>query len=63
MNLELSEAEAEALIKLLKDTIEGSHYPLSPRIRTLRGIRDRLRPEPAPQRYEPPPKSRYRRRG
>jgi hypothetical protein len=46
MNLELSDAEAEALIQELSGTINYARYPLSPRIQTLRAILQKLRPEP-----------------
>jgi hypothetical protein len=69
-NLELSDEQTEALIRELSQIIEYDRYPLSPRIRTLREILGKLRPEPTrpaaspPQRhYEPPSKGRYRRRG
>jgi hypothetical protein len=34
MNLDLTEAEAEALIQELSGTINYARYPLSPRVRT-----------------------------
>jgi hypothetical protein len=69
-HLDLTDDEAAALIKELRDIVENDRYPFSPRIRTLRAILNKLRPEPVreplppPQRhYEPPSKGRYRRRG
>jgi hypothetical protein len=68
MNLDLTDEETAALIRELHDIIESDRYPLSPRIRTLRAILGKLRPEPVreplPPRkvYEPPSKGRYRRR-
>ena len=57
----LTDDEKTALTALLKRTIDADHYPLSPRIRVLRGILARLeppKPAPAPQPplqvYEPP---------
>jgi hypothetical protein len=69
MHLDLTDEEAAALIKELRGTIQNDRYPLSPRILALKGILDKLSPEPAreplpPQKmYEPPSKGRYRRRG
>jgi hypothetical protein len=69
MYLDLSDDEAAALIRELHDIIESDHYPLSPRIRTLRGILAKLRPEPVREPLPPrkvyalPSKDRYRRRG
>jgi len=69
-NLELTDEEAAALIRVLTNAIDGDRYPLSPRVQTWKGIRAKLRPEPArpatspqPRVYEPPSKGRYRRRG
>ena len=47
----LTDDEKTALVALLKRTIDDDRYPLSPRIRTLRGILAKLeppRPAPAP---------------
>jgi hypothetical protein len=69
MTLDLTDDEAAALARLLRDVIDGDRYPLSPRIQTLREILGMLRPEPVrkplpPRRhYEPPSGGRYRRRG
>ncbi len=38
MNLELDDDEKAALIELLCDTIERDRFPLSPRLKRLRGI-------------------------
>jgi hypothetical protein len=69
-HLELTDEQTEALIRELSQIIDGDRYPLSPRIRVLKEILGKLRPEPArpeplPSRrhYEPPSKGRYRRRG
>jgi hypothetical protein len=66
----LTQDEKTALAALLKRTIADDRYPLSPRIGVLRGILAKLeppRPAPAPlpplERYEPPSRGRYRRRG
>jgi hypothetical protein len=52
MNLDLTEEEAAALLRELNGIIDGNHYFLSPRIRTLKAIRSKIRPEPV---REPPP--------
>ena len=68
MHLELSDEETAALIRELHDIVESDRFPLSPRIRTLQGILDKLEPpparEPLPQtkHYEPPRFIRGRRR-
>jgi hypothetical protein len=66
----LTEEEKLALVALVRRAIDADRYPLSPRIRELRGILAKLegpRPAPAPlpplKRYEPPSRGRYRRRG
>ena len=69
MNLELSDEQAAALARELTAIIVDDRYPLSPRIQSLREIRNMIRPEPKreplpePKRYEPPSAGRYRRRG
>jgi len=45
--LELTDAETVALINALKHAIVADRYPLSPRVRTLVRILNKLRPEPA----------------
>jgi hypothetical protein len=42
MHLELTDDETVALLNLLTETIENDRYPLSPRIRRLRGIMAKL---------------------
>jgi len=42
MQLDLTEEEAAALLSLLNRAIDRDRYPLSPRIRVLRGIRAKL---------------------
>jgi len=51
MQLDLTDEEAAALLRELNNIIEPDRYPLSPRIRMLRGIRAKL-PGAPPQ---PPP--------
>jgi hypothetical protein len=71
MNLELNDAQAEALIRELHSIVQADRYPLSPRIEALKEILGRLRPEPerapalpTPKVYAPPTKGRWRpRRG
>src|SRR5262245_26859546 len=38
MHLDLTEEESSALLNLLRKTIDNDRYPLSPRVRLLRGI-------------------------
>jgi hypothetical protein len=66
MKLDLSDAEAEALVQELSGTINYARYPLSPRIQTLRAILSRLDPQPPlpaaspePRVYAPPSRGRY----
>jgi hypothetical protein len=69
MDLHLSDEQAAALARELTAIIEGERYFLSPRIQTLREIRNMIRPEPVreplpePKHYEPPRGGRYRRHG
>jgi hypothetical protein len=68
MHLDLSDDETAALTRLLRDTINDDRYPLSPRIRLLQAILDKIEPprvrEPPPplRTYEPPRFTRGRRR-
>jgi hypothetical protein len=55
MQLDLSDEEAAALTQELHDIVENDRYPFSPRIRTLRAILAKLRPEPV-RKPLPPPK-------
>jgi hypothetical protein len=67
----LTEHEAALLLKELNGLIDGDRYFLSDRIKTLKTIRAKIRPEPAreplplpPKRYAPPrPTARRRRTG
>ena len=71
MRLDLTDEETAALLRELDGLIDGDRYFLSPRIKTLRAIRAKIRPEPVreplpppPKRYEPPRgTARQRRRG
>jgi hypothetical protein len=68
MNLDLDDGETASLARLLSDTIDGDRYPFSPRIRTLKAILAKMRPEPAREpvpplkRYAPPRATAARRR-
>lgn len=59
-HLDLSDDEAAALTKELHDISERDRYPFSERVRTLKAILNKLRPEPvreplpAPKVYAPP---------
>ena len=53
-HLELSDEEEAALIKELDNIVERDRYPFSPRIRTLRGILAKIRPEPVREPLRPP---------
>jgi hypothetical protein len=44
-HLDLSDDEAAALAHELHDIVENDRYPFSPRIRMLRAILAKLRPE------------------
>ena len=60
MHLDLSDDETAALTKELDDIIRNDRYPFSERIRTLKAILAKLRPEPVreplplPKVYAPP---------
>jgi hypothetical protein len=54
MHLELSDDETAALTQELQDIVENDPYPFSPRIRTLRAILAKLRPEPVCEPLPPP---------
>jgi hypothetical protein len=53
MTLELTDEQAAALLKELNNLIDGDRYFMSQRIRTLKEIRAKIRPEP--EREPPPP--------
>jgi hypothetical protein len=56
MTLDLSDDEAALLLKELNGLIEGDRYFLSERIKTLKAIRAKIRPEPVREPPPPPPK-------
>jgi hypothetical protein len=54
-NPHLDDADLAVLVALLKHTIAADRYPLSPRVKRLRAILDKLKPPPPrPQPYPPP---------
>jgi hypothetical protein len=69
MNGRSAPPASAALIQELHEVVENDRYPFSPRIRTLRAILAKLRPEPVreplppPKVYAPPLRGRYKRRG
>jgi hypothetical protein len=68
MQLDLTDDETAALTRLLTNTIDADRYPLSPRIRALKGILDKIEPPPIrgplppPKLYAPPRATTARRR-
>jgi hypothetical protein len=56
MPLDLDETDRAALVELLRQTISADRYPLSPRIRKLRTILDKLAPPPPRPEPYPAPK-------
>jgi hypothetical protein len=60
MHLDLSDEEAAGLANELHRIVENDRYPFSPRIRALRAVLNKLRPEPVreplplPKVYAPP---------
>jgi hypothetical protein len=68
MTLDLTGEETATLLGELDRIIDGDRFPFSPRIRMLKEIRAKIRPEPAreplPPRkhYEPPRATAARRR-
>jgi len=67
MKIDLADDETEALVRLLRRTIDDDHYPLSPRIQTLKAIVGKIRPEPVrepspPLKHYDPPRVGTRRR-
>jgi hypothetical protein len=56
MNLDLTDKQTAALLRELDGIIDGDRYFLSERIKTLKAIRAKLRPEPVREPLPPPPK-------
>jgi hypothetical protein len=55
MNLELSDAETDALRQLLRQSIDADRFPLSPRLRPYKAILAKIDP-PKPREPLPPVK-------
>jgi hypothetical protein len=51
VNLDLTDEETAALLRELDVLIDGDRYFLSPRIKTLKAIRAKIRPEPVRPHY------------
>jgi hypothetical protein len=67
MTLELTDEQTAALSRLLRDTIAGDRYPLSPRIHVLQAVLDQLEPPPIREPFSPlktyaPPRATAKRR-
>jgi hypothetical protein len=56
MNLDLTDEETAAQLRELDGLIDGDRYFMSQRIRTLKAIRAKIRPEPAREPLPPTPK-------
>jgi hypothetical protein len=56
MNLDLTDEETAALLRELDGLIDSDRYFMSQRIKTLRAIRAKIRPEPVREPLPPPPK-------
>jgi len=56
MSLDLTDEETAALLRELDGLINGDRYFMSQRIKTLRAIRPKMRPEPVREPLPPPPK-------
>jgi hypothetical protein len=59
--LDLDDDERDELARILREIIDNSRFRLSPRIRCLRRILDKLN-RPRPRAPEPPPPAQGRRR-
>jgi hypothetical protein len=46
MQLDLTDEQTTTLLRELDRTIDRDRFPFSPRIRILKEIRDKIRPEP-----------------
>jgi hypothetical protein len=67
MQLDLTDEQTTTLLRELDRIIDGDRFPFSPRIRTLKGILAKIRPEPLreplpPVRVYAPPRATAARR-
>ena len=56
MHLDLTDEETAALLRELDGIIDGDRYFMSQRIKTLKAVRAKMRPEPVREPLPPPPK-------
>ena len=56
MNLDLTDEESAALLRELDGLIDGDRYFLSERVKILKAIRAKIRPEPVREPLPSPPK-------
>ena len=56
MNLDLTDEETTALLRELDNLIDGDRYFLSPRIKTLKAIRAKMRPSRLASHYHRRPR-------
>jgi hypothetical protein len=56
MTFDLTDEETEALLKELDHIIDEDRFQFSARVRTLKAIRAKIRPEPVRAPLPPPPK-------
>jgi hypothetical protein len=56
MNLDLTDEETSALLRELEGIIDGDRYFMSQRIKILKAIRGKIRPEAVREPLPPPPK-------
>jgi hypothetical protein len=68
MNIDLTDEETAALLRELDGIIASDRYILSPRVQTLKAIRNKIRPTPPmktlpPLKHYEPPRVGRRRRG
>jgi hypothetical protein len=56
MTFDLTDEETKALLMELDHVIDGDRYQFSARVRTLKAIRAKMRPEPVREPLPPPPK-------